>query len=139
MVTGESRVATTSWRRHNQPVGCQMSFVITVPEAMAAAATDLASVGSAIRTANAAAAAPITEVLATGADEVSAAVAALFSGHAQVYQRLSAQAALFHDEFVQSLNGAGGSYAAAEALNAAAAGPLQDLLNLVNAPTLALL
>lgn len=70
-----------------------MSFLFAQPEMLGAAATDLASIGSAISTANAAAAAATTRVLAAGADEVSAAVAALFSGHAQTYQALSTQAA----------------------------------------------
>jgi hypothetical protein len=72
-----------------------MSFVIAAPEFMAAAATDLSHIGSAVSAANAAAAGPTTAVLAAGADEVSAAVASLFSGHAQAFQQLSAQAAAF--------------------------------------------
>lgn len=55
-----------------------MSFVVTIPEALAAVATDLAGIGSTIGTANAAAAVPTTTVLAAAADEVSAAMAALF-------------------------------------------------------------
>jgi hypothetical protein len=38
---------------------------------------------------------------AAGADEVSAATAPLFASHAQEYQSISAQAAAFHNEFVQ--------------------------------------
>ncbi|MXI82010.1 PE domain-containing protein, partial [Mycobacterium tuberculosis] len=51
----------------------------------------------------------------TGADEVSAAVADLFGAHAQAYQALSAQAALFHEQFVQALTAAAGRYASTEA------------------------
>ncbi|WP_261880888.1 PE family protein, partial [Mycobacterium marinum] len=112
-----------------------MSYLIAAPEMVAAAATDLASVGSSISAANAAAAAPTMSVLAAGADEVSAVVAALFDAHAQAYQSLSAQAALFHEQFVQALNTGAGSYALAEA---ASVSPLQDALNLINAPTQAL-
>lgn len=89
-----------------------MSFVVTIPEALAAVATDLAGIGSTIGTANAAAAVPTTTVLAAAADEVSAAMAALFSGHAQAYQALSAQAALFHEQFVRALTAGAGSAAA---------------------------
>ncbi len=113
-----------------------MSFVVTIPEALAAVATDLAGIGSTIGTANAAAAVPTTTVLAAGADEVSAAMAALFSGHAQAYQALSAQAALFHEQFVRALTAGAGSYAAAEAASAA---PLEGVLDVINAPALALL
>ncbi len=91
-----------------------MSFVSVAPEIVVAAATDLAGIGSAISAANAAAAAPTTAVLAAGADEVSAAIAALFSGHAQAYQALSAQAAAFHQQFVQTLAGVAGERGAAK-------------------------
>ncbi|MGV7725554.1 PE family protein, partial [Mycobacterium kansasii] len=67
-----------------------MSFVIAVPELMAAAATDLAGIGSTIGAANAAAAGNVESVLAAGADEVSAAVAAVFGAHAQSYRAVSA-------------------------------------------------
>ncbi|MEK0458320.1 PE family protein, partial [Mycobacterium ulcerans] len=117
-----------------------MSYVIAAPEMLAGAATDLAGIGAALQSANGAAAAPITGVLAAGADEISAAVAALFSGHALDYQALSTQMAGFHQQFVTALNSAGASYAAAEA---ASANPLQaveqQLLGVINAPTQALL
>ncbi len=60
-----------------------MSYVIAVPEMMAAAAGDLANIGSSLSEANAVAAASTTGVLAAGEDEVSAAIAALFSAHGQ--------------------------------------------------------
>jgi len=92
-----------------------MSFLIATPELVTAAATDLANIGSTLTTANAAAAATTTEVLAAGADEISAGVAALFGAQGQAYQALSAQAAAFHAQFVQALNAGAGSYAATEA------------------------
>ncbi|MBY0391105.1 MAG: PE family protein, partial [Mycobacterium pseudokansasii] len=117
-----------------------MSFVIAAPDVLAAAAADLESIGSALSAANTAAAAPTTVLLAAGSDEVSAAVASLFSGNARAYQALSAQAAAFHDQFVRALSAGAGLYASAEAANAS---PLQTLqqgaLNLINAPTQALL
>ena len=61
----------------DEPVG-KMSFVSAAPEILQSAATDLGSIGSTINTANAAAAAPTTQVLAAGADEVSAAIATVF-------------------------------------------------------------
>ena len=67
-----------------------MSFVIATPETMAAAAADLAGIESALSAAHAAAATSTTQVLAAGADEVSAAIAGLFSSHAQDFQALSA-------------------------------------------------
>ncbi|WP_373234357.1 PE family protein, partial [Mycobacterium marinum] len=111
-----------------------MSFVVVVPEMLSMAATDLASVGSALSAANTAAAAPTTSILAAAGDEVSAAVAALFSVHAHNYQALGRQAAAFHAQFVAALSAGGGGYGAAEAANVQ-----QSLLNLINGPTQALL
>ncbi|MCV7124117.1 PE family protein, partial [Mycobacterium lacus] len=107
-----------------------MSFVIVGPEALAAAASDLTSLGSTISAANAAAAARTTGLLAAGADEVSGAVAALFGAYGQGYQALSTQAAAFHQQFVQTLTAGAGSYATAES---AAAQPLQSLIDVINA------
>lgn len=107
-----------------------MSFVIAAPEVMAAAATDLANIGSSISAASAAAAGPTMGILAAGADEVSVAISALFGSHAQGYQTLSAQLAAYHNQFVRALNAGAGSYASAEAANVQ-----QTLLNAINAGT----
>ncbi|MBD9333113.1 PE family protein, partial [Mycobacterium tuberculosis] len=111
-----------------------MSFVVVAPEVLAAAASDLAGIGSTLAQANAAALAPTTAVLAAGADEVSAAIASLFGAHGQAYQAVSAQMSAFHAQFMQALTGAGGAYAAAEAVNVSAAQSVeQDLLAAINA------
>src|SRR3954466_1028096 len=81
---------------------CGMSYVIAMPEFVTAAASDLAHLGSTLNAASAAAAFPTTGVRAAGADEVSAAVAALFGSHAQTFQTVSTQAAEFHAQFVQT-------------------------------------
>lgn len=94
-----------------------MSFVVANTEFVSGAAGNLARLGSMISAANSAAAAQTTAVAAAGADEVSAAVAALFGAHGQTYQVLSAQAAAFHSQFVQALSGGAQAYAAAEATN----------------------
>jgi hypothetical protein len=99
-----------------------VSLLGVVPALLEAAAADLKSVGSALDAAHAAAAVPTGGILAAGADEVSAAVAALFSGHGQQFQALSAQASGFHQQFVQALSAAAGSYLSTEAANAS---PLQ--------------
>ena len=90
-----------------------MSFLSTVPELVSAAAGDLSNIGSDLGAANAAAAASTRGVLAAGTDEVSAAIAQLFSGHAAAYQALAAQASNFHNQFVQLLSGGGAEYASA--------------------------
>lgn len=120
-----------------------MSLLITSPATVAAAATHLAGIGSALSTANAAAAAPTTALSVAGADEVSVLIAALFEAYAQEYQALSAQALAFHDQFVQALNMGAVCYAAAETANATPLQALQtvqqNVLTVVNAPTQALL
>jgi hypothetical protein len=116
-----------------------MSFVIAAPEYVAAAATDLANIGSAIGSANSAALGPTSSVFAAGADEVSAAISALFNGHAQAYQALSAQAAQFHQQFVQLMNGGASEYALTEAANASPLQTVQQgLLGAISSPTQAL-
>ncbi len=95
-----------------------MSFVTTQPEALTAAAGNLAGIGSAMSAENAAAAAPTTGVIPAAADEVSALTAAQFSAHAQMYQAVSAQAAAIHELFVSALQASAGNYAATEAANA---------------------
>ena len=112
-----------------------MPYVVALPEALGAAATDLANIGSALNVATAAAAAPTTRMLAAADDEVSVAIAALLSGHGQAYQAVSAQAAAFQAQFVQTLNAGAGSYAATEAANASPLQTLeQDVFGAINAP-----
>jgi triacylglycerol lipase len=73
-----------------------MSSLIAVPELITTAATDLGNIGSTLNAARAAAATQTTGMLAAAEDEVSAAIAAVFSAHGQGFQALSAQAAAFH-------------------------------------------
>jgi PE family len=110
-----------------------LSYVVVAPEMVAEAAGNLAGIGSAINGANAAAAST-TQLLPAASDEVSGATSALFGGYPQEYQALSAQMALFHDQFVQALTSGARMYAATEAANAS---PLQTLEQdvLINAPT----
>ena len=101
-----------------------MSYVIAAPEYLAAAATDLSNIGSALSDANSAALGPVSSVLPAGADEVSASIAALFGAHAQAYEAISAAAQAFHAQFVQLMSGGAEQYVLAEAANAT---PLQTL------------
>jgi hypothetical protein len=99
-----------------------MSFVTTQPEALSAAATNLAGIGATMSAQNAAAAAPTTGLVPAAADEVSALTATQFAVHAQVYQAVSAQAEAIHQLFVSTLGNSATSYAATEAANAMSAG-----------------
>ncbi|GAB3028569.1 PE domain-containing protein [Mycobacterium bourgelatii] len=102
-----------------------MSYVITAPEALAAAAGELAALGETIKGAAAAAASSTTGIAAAAADEVSTAIASLLGGYAQEFQSLTARTMVFHAEFERALSVAGAAYAAAEA---ASLSPLQSLL-----------
>ena len=102
-----------------------MSSVTAAPELISTAATDLAKIGSNLSAAHAAAAAPTTGVIPAAADEVSAGIANVFSAHAQDYQALAGRAAAFHQQFMQNLTASAGSYASAEAANAAVLQPLK--------------
>src|ERR1700739_3588234 len=110
-----------------------MSFVLAAP-AMMTGATDLANIGSTLSEANAAAAASTNGVVVAAGDEVSAAIASLFSAHGQGFQALSAQAQAFHSEFVNLMNAGAGAYLSTEITNAE-----QVLTNAVDAPVQALL
>jgi PPE-repeat protein len=46
---------------------------------------------------------PTTAIVAPAADEVSAAISALFGAHGAAYQAVTAQAAAFHAQFVAAL------------------------------------
>jgi PE family/Histidine phosphatase superfamily (branch 1) len=79
---------------------------------------------------NLAAAIPTTELAAAGADEVSAAVAALFGGHAQEYQAAAARATAYYEQFVRTLSAAASSYAATEGgIASSLQGPLGSAAN----------
>src|SRR5215469_7651455 len=97
-----------------------MPSLLTQPRLIAAAATDIAEIRSAIGAANATAAGPTTGLVAAAQGEVSAATAALFGGYGKEYQAVLKQAAAFHEEFAAALAAAGKAYAQAEAANAGA-------------------
>jgi hypothetical protein len=100
-----------------------MAYVIAAPEMIAAAATDVATIGSMLSAAHTAAA-PTLAVMPAAADEVSASVAHLFSQHAQDYQGLAERAAAYQEQFVHHLAASAGAYAATEAADAAVLQPL---------------
>lgn len=107
-----------------------MTFVIAAPDLVTVAATDLENIGSTLGAASSAAAGSTTAVLPAAEDEVSAAIATLFGLHGRMFQALSAQAAAFHEQFVQVLNAAAGAYASTEAAGIA---PLRGAPSLTGA------
>jgi broad specificity phosphatase PhoE len=109
-----------------------MSFVLVAPDMLETAAADIAQVGSAVTVGNLAAAIPTTELAAAGADEISAAIAALFGAHAREYQAAAAQAATYYEQFVGTLNAAAATYAGTEATIATS---MRGALDALNAPS----
>jgi triacylglycerol lipase len=108
-----------------------LSYVIAVPDMLASAAADVAGIGSSLSTAIGAAAAPTTGILAAAEDEVSTAIAAVFSGHGAGFQALGAQAMSFHDQFQRLLTGSATAYASTEA------SAVSTLTGLISAPPIA--
>ncbi len=111
-----------------------MSFVIASPEQVQVAAEDLAGIRSSLVEAASTAAAPTTAVLPPAADEVSAAISAMFGDFGEKFQWASAQAQAFHAEFVRLINAGAAAYASTETANAE-----QVVANAINAPAEALL
>jgi len=58
-----------------------VSYVVAVPEMLAATAADVTGIGASLRAANSAAAVPTTAMMVAAGDEVAAAIASLFSSH----------------------------------------------------------
>ncbi|GKU56387.1 hypothetical protein NJB14197_22470 [Mycobacterium montefiorense] len=94
-----------------------MTFVITDPAAIGTAAGELRGIGAALDATNTAAAAPTTAVPPPATDSVSVRTAARLVARAEQYQVVSAQAKLFHEQFVQTLLNAQKYYAETEAEN----------------------
>src|SRR6202007_1911977 len=95
-----------------------VSFSIAAPDLFQGAAQNLAGIRASLAEAAAAVAGPTTGVVPAAADEVSAAISALFGNFGQEFQLLSAQAQAFHTQFVGLMNASAGSYLSAEVANA---------------------
>lgn len=105
-----------------------MSLLAVIPQFIVTAATTVEQVGAELTAADIEAAANTTGIAVAATDDVSLAVAAFFSAHAADYQTLASEAQDFHQQFADALKGAGGSYSATEAANAAPmeSAPVED-------------
>lgn len=106
-----------------------MSFLTMAPEMAQQAAEDVAGIRAQLVEAASSAAAPTTAVVPAAADEVSAAISAIFGHFGQEFQGVSAQARAFHAEFVNLLNGGAAAYITTEIANAE-----QAVASATNAP-----
>jgi PE family/PPE-SVP subfamily C-terminal region len=108
-----------------------MSFLTTIPEELAAAASQLSAIVSSLTAQNAGAAAATTGVAPAAADSVSLQQAGIFSGYGTLYQQLAAEAQTIQEQFANNLGLSSGTYAATEAANASqTASPTSFLNNL---------
>ena len=79
-----------------------------------AAAQDLEGLRSALLEASDSTAAFTTKIAPAAADEISAAIAAMFGGFGDEFQVISARTQAFHADFVRTLNSSVGAYLNAE-------------------------
>ena len=105
-----------------------MTELLVDPQIVTTVAADIDGIGSTIKAATAAAAAPTSGVLAAAADEVSAAIANLFGAHGQEFQAVVNQVEAYQTQFQQTLTAAANAYvqtetAAVAALQGALAAP----------------
>ena len=94
-----------------------MSFRVS-PDAVQAAARNLAGIHSNLEQASAAVVAPTTGVVAAAQDQVSAGVAAMLSSYGEEYQVLSAQTQALHAQIVNLLGSGANAYLSTEVANA---------------------
>lgn len=99
-----------------------MSFLMAQPELLDAASRELQSINTAVQENNSSLSVPTTSVAPAAADVVSILTAAQFSRHGQLFQEISAQAAVVREQLATTLGISAGSYAATEFANAAAVG-----------------
>ncbi len=99
-----------------------MSFVVADPNALASASGSMLNIGFGMASSSSAAAAPTTGVVPAAVDPVSGLTAARFAAHGSLFQAISAQAALIHDQLVATLGNNAAGYAATEAANNLAIG-----------------
>ncbi|MDD7813912.1 PE family protein [Mycobacterium sp. CSUR Q5927] len=94
-----------------------MSFVKAAPEAMTSAAGQLQGIGEVLVAQSASARIPTTAIAPAGTDPVSQLQAALFATYGSLYQSISDQAAVVHQQLVRALGQNAVMYSAAEATN----------------------
>ncbi|MEZ0349893.1 PE family protein [Mycobacterium sp. pR1184] len=99
-----------------------MFYLRAQPDVLDAVAAELHSVNAAVREGSSAAGTTTTGVVPAAADVVSILTAAQFASHAQLFQAVSAEAAVVREQLATTLGISAGSYAATEIANATAVG-----------------
>lgn len=99
-----------------------MSFLMVQPEILDAASREVHRINASVREGSSAVALTTTRVAPAAADAVSILTAQRFSQHGELFQEISAQAALVREQLATTLGISAGSYAATEIANTAAVG-----------------
>lgn len=94
-----------------------MSYLTTVPEAIASAAAQLEGIGNSFTAESSAASGSTTALAPAASDEVSALAAGIFSTYGQLYQSVSGEATAIHQQFASLLGTSSSSYSETEAAN----------------------
>ncbi|WP_236982100.1 MULTISPECIES: PecA family PE domain-processing aspartic protease [Mycobacterium] len=92
-----------------------MPALLVSPDLLVSATTDLEMIGTSLVSANTAAAVGTTGLVAASADEISVALATLFTDYGRQYQALAQQVATSYQQFLPRLLEAAQAYATAEA------------------------
>ncbi|OBK14155.1 PE family protein [Mycobacterium asiaticum] len=108
-----------------------MTQLLVDPQIVSTVTANIDRIGSTIRAASAAAAAPTSGLVAAAADEVSAAIANLFGTHGQEFQAVVNQVEAYHGQFQQNLAAAANAYVQTET---AAVNSLRSALGLSAVP-----
>jgi hypothetical protein len=106
-----------------------MSFLTTIPEELAAAASQLSGIVSSLTAQTAGAAAATTGVAPAAADSVSLQQAGIFSAYGTLYQQIAGEAHAIQEQFASTLGLSSGTYKATEASNASQAASPGDFVN----------
>ncbi|WP_131806154.1 PE family protein, partial [Mycobacterium alsense] len=94
-----------------------MSYVVVTPDALTAAAANVGTINSSLSAANAAADLPFIFVPGSAGDQVSKAIATLFTEVGEEFQKLLKEATAVAAQIEQALNQAGEAFRAAEVLS----------------------
>lgn len=108
-----------------------MAYLTTQPAELTAAAAILEGVNTVMASQSMAVATPTTGVIPAAADQVSALQAAQFSAYGTLYQQISAQAQVIHQQIASTLAGSAGSYDVAEAANTQSTGLIGTLTGML--------
>src|ERR1700760_4079047 len=109
-----------------------MSFLTAIPQELLSAASQLEGIGNALTAQITGSAASTTAVAPAASDQVSALQAGIFSTYGTLYQQIAQEAQAIQQQFISTLGLSSGSYTESEAANAAANGPVGDLIDTIN-------